>query len=197
MNAQPILYSFRRCPYAMRARFSLINEGVIYEHREISLKDKPLEMLDISPKGTVPVLLLPDGRVLEESLDIMLWATGASLSPRDKELIAENDSSFKRALDAYKYPQRYPQEQGVNSRDICILFLHKLENLLHSFISGAKPMLVDMALFPFIRQFSRVDPPWFEAQAYPQLKRWLGFFLASELFQKVMQHHPRWIAPTG
>jgi glutathione S-transferase len=188
----PILYSFRRCPYAMRARFALHLAKIPHEHREISLKDKPLEMLKISPKGTVPVLLLLDGRVLEESLDIMIWAMGGKLSPEDRDLIMENDTSFKRALDRYKYPGRYSEEENVNYRDNCVLFLEKLESRLDPFLSGDKPTLVDMALFPFIRQFSSVDPEWFEAQSYPHLKKWLNYFITSELYNKVMEKHPLW-----
>lgn len=188
----PILYSFRRCPYAMRARFALHIAKIPYEHREISLKNKPLEMLEISPKGTVPVLLLADGKIIEESLDIMIWAMGAHLSPEDSELITQNDTSFKRALDRYKYPGRYPEEEGVNYRDHCVLFLEKLESRLNPFLSGDTPTLVDMALFPFIRQFSSVDPEWFEVQPYPHLIKWLDYFMSSELYEQVMQKHPLW-----
>lgn len=190
---RPILYSFRRCPYAMRARFALFFAHIEHEHREINLKNKPKQLLNISPKGTVPVLLLANGVVLEESLDIMTWAMGIILSAEDRELINQNDTVFKSALDRYKYPGRYVEEPGVNYRDECVLFLQKLEIRLSPFLSGKNPTLIDMALFPFVRQFSRVEPKWFETQSYPKLKKWLDYFLASELFEKVMQKHPFWV----
>ncbi len=187
----PILYSFRRCPYAMRARFALICANIAYEHREIILRDKPKEMLEISPKGTVPVLLLPDNKVLEESLDIMIWAMGPPCA-EDRALIHTNDTSFKKALDRYKYPGRYVEEPDANYRDTCLRFSQELENRLGNFLSGESPKLIDMALFPFIRQFVKVDPVWFETQAYPKLKKWLEFFGSSDLFEKVMQKHELW-----
>jgi len=177
----------------MRARFALYYKNIAHEHRETSLKDKPKEMLEISPKGTVPVLLLPDNSVLEESLDIMVWAMGP-LGQQDRTLIHTNDTVFKNALDRYKYPGRFVEKPGINYRDSCLLFLQQLENRLGTFLSGSSPKLVDMALFPFIRQFANVDPEWFEAQNYPKLKKWLEFFVDSDLFEKVMQKHEFWVS---
>jgi len=189
----PILYSFRRCPYAIRARLALYAAKIIHEHREIRLKDKPLEMLAISPKGTVPVLQLEGGVVLEESLDIMNWAFQApALSLEDQGIITENDTSFKYALDRYKYPGRYFEEPGISYRKHCEAFLKKLEGRLHSFLTGNTASLVDMAIFPFIRQFAMVDPEWFKEQPYPRLKIWLDFLISISLFQQVMQDYPVW-----
>ncbi len=191
----PILYSFRRCPYAMRARMAIYSAKIPHEHREVDLKNKPAEMLELSPKGTVPVLFLPDGRVLEESLDIMVWALNYfSLSTQEQDLITQNDTSFKKALDRYKYPGRYQEERESNYRELCMVFVEKLERLLNPYLGGEKPTLAGMAIFPFIRQFSCVDSDWFEAQPYPRLKKWLNDFLSSELYQEVMEKHPLWIA---
>ena len=163
----PVLYSFRRCPYAMRARLA-----ISHEHREVDLKHKHPEMLAISPKGTVPVLQLADGTILEQSLEIMKWALkDLPLCEDDATLIEENDTSFKHALDRYKYPGRYPQENDVTYRDLGELFLKKLEARLTSNIGNST--FLDMAVFPFVRQFSKVDEAWFETQKYPHLRNWL------------------------
>ncbi len=189
----PVLYSFRRCPYAMRARLALYSAKIAHEHREIDLKDKPIQMLKISPKGTVPVLQLEDGTVLEESLDIMNWALKPSpLSLQDMHLVTENDTAFKKALDRYKYPGRYPEEPGVNYREECEEFLRKLEAQLHPFLTGNTLSFTDMAIFPFIRQFAMVNPEKFMAQPYPGLKTWLDSFTSSLLFQQVMQNYMHW-----
>lgn len=192
-SSLPVLYSFRRCPYAMRARLALYTAKIAHEHREVDLKNKPLEMLAISPKGTVPVLQLVDGTVLEESLDIMKWALHIPhLSLEETQVITENDTTFKRSLDRYKYPGRYLEEAGINYRGQCEQFLRRLEAQLNPFLTGNISTLTDMALFPFIRQFAMVDPEWFQAQSYPCLKTWLGFFIANALFQQVMQEYPLW-----
>jgi glutathione S-transferase len=191
----PILYTFRRCPYAMRARMALYTAKINHEHREISLKNKPPEFLEISPKGTVPVLQFGDGRLLEESLDIMKWALNISRLPLEEaELIAENDTTFKKALDRYKYPGRYPEEEGLDYRSQCASFLKKLENHLTPFLISKVVTFNDMALFPFIRQFSLVDPDWFEAQAYPNLKAWLNSLITSTVFGQVMEERPLWVS---
>jgi glutathione S-transferase len=196
----PILYSYRRCPYAMRARIALKYANINVEIREIALKEKPAEMLIASPKGTVPVLVLQDGKVLEQSLDIMYWA----LQQRDidgwltadklltQRLIAENDGSFKQALDKYKYAIRFPEQSVEFYRAQAEVFLQKLERLLAKsvFLLGDKVSLADIALFPFIRQFSGVDPVWFEAVAYLKLKAWLKQLVDSELFVDIMQKRP-------
>lgn len=195
----PILYSYRRCPYAMRARMALKSAGVGVEIREISLKEKPAHMLQISPKGTVPVLLLPDGRVIDQSLDIMLWA----LQQRDandwlnadsrlmQDLIAENDGDFKRALDKYKYAIRFPEQPAEVYRAQGELFLQRLESLLHSsqFLLKAQPCMADIAIFPFIRQFAAVDAKWFESARYLNLKVWLKYLVESDLFHSIMEKH--------
>lgn len=196
----PILYSYRRCPYAMRARMALKYANINVEIREIALKEKPAEMLIASPKGTVPVLVLQDGKVLEQSLDIIYWA----LQQRDidgwltadklltQRLIAENDGSFKQALDKYKYAIRFPEQSVEFYRAQAEVFLQKLERLLAKsvFLLGDKVSLADIALFPFIRQFSGVDPVWFEAVAYLKLKAWLKQLVDSELFVDIMQKRP-------
>lgn len=191
----PILYSFRRCPYAMRARMALYTAQIPHEHREVDLKNKPQEMLTISPKGTVPVLKIPDGSILEESLDIMKWALNTPDLPLEEaQRITENDTTFKKALDRYKYPGRYPEEMGVDYRGQCENFLRSLEAHCSPFLTGATATLVDMALFPLVRQFALVDPVWFEAQPYPRLKMWLDFFISGAVFQRVMENYPLWAA---
>lgn len=191
----PILYTFRRCPYAMRARLALYSSKISHEHREVDLKNKPAEMLAISPKGTVPVLQLQDGLILEQSLDIMNWALKDSpLSREALDLITENDTTFKKALDRYKYPGRYPEESAHNYRDECEAYLQKLEGRLQPFLSGSTRTLLDMAIFPFIRQFSQVDLPWFEAQDYPRLKNWLQSFTSMTLYERVMEVYSPWVA---
>lgn len=193
-NSFPILYTFRRCPYAMRARIALYTAQVDHEHREVDLKNKPQEMLAISPKGTVPVLQFESGRILEESLDIMKWAFNTSDLPLEEaRLVTENDTTFKRALDRYKYPGRYLEEAGVDYREQCELFLRKLEARLDPFLAGTTAALGDIALFPFIRQFTMVDRMWFEAQPYPRIKNWLSFFISSALFERVMEKYPLWM----
>lgn len=193
----PILYSYRRCPYAMRARMALFYAGIQVEIREISLRDKPAHMLAVSPKGTVPVLCLPDGLVIEQSLDIMYWALHQSdrdgwLSS-DQELIEtlirENDGAFKQALDRYKYPERYPEQVQEMHRKQGEFFLSKLESLLvrSRNLLGNHPSIADVAIFPFVRQFAAVDSAWFEASEYLKLNAWLLSWTSSELFQKVMQ----------
>lgn len=173
---------------------SLYSAKISHEHREVILKDKPDEMLAISPKGTVPVLQLADNTILEESLDIMHWAFGIPfLSEAEKQLIIENDTAFKHALDRYKYPGRYPEEVGVNYRKNCEQFLKKLEGCFKPFLAGDAVGMVDMAIFPFVRQFAMVDAAWFNDQLYPCLKGWMDYFDSSSLFQMIMQKHPTWL----
>ena len=198
-----ILYSFRRCPYAMRARFALITCDIDYEHREILLRDKPQQMLNISPKGTVPVMQLPDGTVLEESLDIMLWALNqagnglAQLPGAEKELITQHDTSFKEGLDLYKYPTRYEGDDAVlrqNGYEVCHAFLIQLEKLLEQNTSlfGDNLRAADIAIFPFVRQFSKVDADAWQQNNFPYLRVWLEGLCESETFEKVMQKYPLW-----
>ncbi|MES2189010.1 MAG: glutathione S-transferase [Pseudomonadota bacterium] len=207
-GALPVLYSFRRCPYAMRARLALAVSGRPYEHREIVLRNKPADMLAASPKGTVPVLVLPEGRVIDESLDVMLWAlrqhdpahwlspTGATLDDM-LALVGVNDGAFKRNLDRYKYPNRYPQESGADSaafagaqRDLGARWLDELESRLEGgWLFGNAESLADMATLPFVRQFAHTDADWFAAQPWPRLQVWLAKFEASALYLTIMQKH--------
>lgn len=205
-NSLPILYSFRRCPYAMRARLALVYSGLEVELREIILKAKPEEMLAASPKGTVPVLITVDGTVIDESLDIMYWALGQSdpknLLSRDcrqvqaeiSKLIEENDLVFKGHLDQYKYHDRHPEQPQSYYRSQGELTLRKLEERLnqHKYLLGDSPNLADLAIFPFIRQFAHVDREWFYSSEYKALQSWLDGFLESEQFQKVMNKFSQW-----
>jgi glutathione S-transferase len=211
----PILYSFRRCPYAIRARMALAYAEITYELREVSLKNKPKEMLEISPKGTTPVMQIFDAAqnfmVLEESLDIMCWAlqqndplNWGNLSNDDLEianqLITTNDREFKQALDRYKYANRFPEQSPEFYRQQAEEFLKILERKLcdHSqsvnsqFLIGDRQTLVDVAVFPFVRQFAYVDIEWFNASSYLNLQRWLRWHESSVLFELVMQKFPVW-----
>lgn len=203
MTTLPVLYSYRRCPYAMRARMALSNSGIEVQIREISLREKPQSMLDASPKGTVPVLVLPTGEVIDQSLDIMKWA----LSQNDKNcwvsegnqakveaLIQINDSHFKKRLDQYKYPERYQANVEDVLQEAIRVQIEPMNTLLdqNEFLLGHEMTLADVAIFPFIRQFSMVDPAWFEKSRFNSLKRWLKYFLESELFTSVMAKHPVW-----
>jgi glutathione S-transferase len=193
--SEVLLYSFRRCPYAMRARLALRYSGVPVQIIEVSLKAKPAEMLALSPKGTVPVLSV-DGRVIEESLEIMQWAL-AQHDPDDwllqgdpavLALIAENDQGFKYHLDRYKYADRYPEYPMEHYRAEGEVFLQKLEGLLteRAYLLARYPSLADMALAPFVRQFAHVDREWFAGTPYQRLQAWLQRVLTSPLFIAVM-----------
>lgn len=190
------LYSFRRCPYAMRARMALRYCGVPVEIVEVSLKAKPAEMLAISPKGTVPVLDA-DGRVIDESLEIMRWAL-AQNDPQDwllggdariAELIEANDQVFKGHLNRYKYAERYPEQPMEVYRAEGEMFLRRLEELLEGrdYLLTDHPSLADVALLPFVRQFAHVDREWFAQTPYVRLQAWLQRFLESELFTSIMK----------
>jgi glutathione S-transferase len=201
----PILYSFRRCPYAMRARLAIAASGQRCELREVVLRDKPAELLAVSPKGTVPVLVETDGRVIEESLDIMCWALARSdpqqwLSPQAGTLeemlalIARCDGDFKHHLDRYKYANRYEGVNTVEHRELAAAFLRELEARLEAsaWLFGDRPALADMAIAPFVRQFSIADPAWFAHQPWPRLRGWLDGQLRSESFDRVMRKYPQW-----
>lgn len=202
----PILYSFRRCPYAMRARLAIAASGLQCELREVVLRDKPAAMLAASPKGTVPVLVDCDGRVIAESLDIMLWA----LRQRDPDgwltsqrgglddmlaLVAQCDGDFKQQLDRYKYPQRYGNASGAPDRDLAVPWLESLDAMLQgqSFLFGDRPALADMATAPFIRQFAHVDMDWFASRPWSRLQDWLAAWMRSPLFDRVMHKYPQWV----
>ena len=191
----PILYSFRRCPYAMRARTAIhvAQRSVIM--REVALKDKPQALRDISPKATVPVLLMPEGHVLEQSLDIMLWALGDEWLTADaKTLIDWNDGEFKRALDGYKYPERHPEFSHEVYRTRGELFFTEIERRLQlsPFLNGLEVGALDWAILPFVRQFAGVNPSWFDSADYPLMRQWLHDWLQSTLFIDVMRVQPIW-----
>lgn len=206
-QTRPILYSFRRCPYAMRARMAITNAEIDCRLREVVLRDKPSEMLDASPKGTVPVIVDLDGKVIEESLDVMAWAlakhdSGNWLNPElgtraDMDaLVSECDGPFKSALDRYKYPNRYESEGCVRDeqRALGLVFLGtldaQLEGRVHLF--GDRISYADIAIFPFIRQFANTDRAWFDALELPRLQVWLAHHLDSDLFKRVMPKFPQW-----
>lgn len=206
--AAPILYSYRRCPYAMRARMALKYANIAVEIREISLREKPAHMLQVSPKGTVPVLVLPNGEVIEQSLEIMHWAlkpprvnTGLKSDWLNvnltiaESLIAQNDGDFKSALDRYKYPERYPEKSQAEHRAQGEVFLQRLESLLqtHDYLLTNHVSLADIAIFPFIRQFAAVDAAWFESAPYPKLCVWLKALTSSALFESIMEKQPTYI----
>ena len=195
----PVLYSFRRCPYAMRARLALVVSGTRCELREVNLSNKPPEMLLASPKGTVPAMCLPDGTVLEESLDIMRGA----LSLRDPEgwldhddpvLIASCDGPFKRDLDRYKYPERHHCDRAAH-RQSAVAFLLQIDERLAYLgeLCGPTRGLADAAIMPFVRQFAAVDREWFDAQPFTHVQRWLARHLASDLFRAVMVRVKPWL----
>ena len=190
----PVLYTFRRCPYAMRARMAIAVSGVEIELREVLLRDKPAEMLAVSPKGTVPVLVLPGGEVIDESLDIMRWALERNdpegwLAHVDAELIAANDGPFKTALDRYKYPHLYGLANGLEYRSEGARYLSALDTRLQidAYLCGATVGFTDIAIFPFVRQFAATDRAWFDAQDWLALGDWLTGLVGSELFELVMR----------
>lgn len=195
---RPVLYSFRRCPYAMRARLALIASVTSCFIREVKLSAKPTEMVELSPKGTVPVLALPDGRVIDESLDIMRWALGQNdpfgwLGRDDAALIAANDGPFKHHLDRYKYPQRHASDPLEHRAAGMALLSAQETRLAQSANLGGDSMgLTDAAIFPFVRQFAEVGRLWFDAQPLPGLQRWLDQHLASPLFTAAMIRFKPW-----
>ncbi|MGV8805643.1 MAG: glutathione S-transferase [Polaromonas sp.] len=216
MSAQnlPILYSFRRCPYAMRARLAIAISGQRCELREVVLKNKPPEMLAASPqatKATVPLLVLPGGQVIAQSLDIMLWALRqhdpqgwlAADLPAQLALVAANDSDFKRDLDRYKYPNRHAALHGGDEQGFALAhrsnassWLMGLEARLsrHGWLFGPHASLADMAILPFVRQFAHTDADWFAAQPWAHLARWLAQWESGALLAQVMAKYPAWHA---
>lgn len=197
----PLLYSFRRCPYAMRARMAMLKSDQACQLREVVLRDKPAEMIAVSPKATVPVLVLPDGTVIEESLEIMHW-TLAQNDPDNLlanvgqagDLITENDGPFKHSLDRYKYENRYVGERAEDHRENGVVFLKKLDAILRrtGFLNGPQLSLADLAVFPFVRQFANVNRPWFDSLALPDLQSWLDDRLQSDVFVRAMKKYPQW-----
>ncbi|MEJ8473981.1 glutathione S-transferase [Roseibium algae] len=201
----PILYSFRRCPYAMRARLALLSSGVHTHLREVLLRDKASEFLEASASGTVPCLVPLGQDPVDESLDIMLWALrqsdpegwltpAAGTLPQMLALINRLDGDFKRHLDRYKYDTRYPELSRDTERSAASVILHELENRLQAtpWLFGARPSLADYAFLPFLRQFANVDREWFKAQDWPRLISWLVAFENSDRFAKTMPKYVPW-----
>lgn len=201
----PILYSFRRCPFAMRARFALLASGTACELREVLLREKPAALREASPKATVPVLVDVDGTVIDESLGIIQWA----LARRDPQrwlapsggtlddmlaLVALCDGDFKQHLDRYKYPNRYEGADALQHRTEAGAFLDGLEARLRGsrYLFGDAPALADMAIAPFVRQFAQVDPAWFAAALWPALNAWLSALTESSLWVKAMPKFLPW-----
>ncbi|MEL7545846.1 MAG: glutathione S-transferase [Pseudomonadota bacterium] len=201
----PILYSFRRCPYAMRARLAISTAGLICRLREVVLRDKPAAMLEASAKGTVPVLVLPNGDVIDESLDIMRWALEQSdpevWLPIDDAQLTEMidliqccETEFKPHLDRYKYANRYDGVDPEEHRVKAAVFLNMLQDRLsqNGQLFGTDTALADIAIFPFVRQFANTDRNWFDAQNWPNLRHWLDGHIEAERFQRIMKKYPRW-----
>lgn len=204
--ALPTLYSFNRCPYAIRTRMALFYSGISVVLREVALRNKPQEMLFHSPKGTVPVLVLPNGKVIEESLEIIRWALAihdpqdwlckneSALHDEAARLIHENDHVFKQHLDHYKYSTLHTEHPLEHYRAQGEIFLQGLENRLQHqrFLLAERITLADIAIVPFVRQFAQVDADWFATAPYMQLQRWLEFILNSTLFTSIMSKRPPW-----
>jgi glutathione S-transferase len=200
----PLLYSYRRCPYAMRARLALLVAGLNFLAYEVVLRDKPAALLALSPKGTVPVLHLPDGRVIDESWDIMAWALQSpehapwwhlAQTPDNLDLLKRNDGVFKHHLDHYKYPERVPgdsQPREAHRDQAVATLLVPIETRLQQqpFLGGNQACAIDLAIFPFVRQFAAVEPAWFSAQKWPALQSWLAQWLSSALFEACMTKLP-------
>lgn len=198
MRNIPILYSFRRCPYAMRARMALLASGTVYTHREVLLRDKPASLLTASPKGTVPVLVLTDGAVVDESIDIMRWALAQNdpedwLPCADEALVADYDGAFKHHLDRYKYAARY-ESDPLAHRAAGLAMLAELGARLvgQDYLGGTKRRFSDVALFPFVRQFAGVDAAWFAAHAPREIREWLAMLVTSGLFKRAMVRFAPW-----
>lgn len=204
-QSRPVLYSFRRCPYAMRARIALLAADIDVELREVVLRDKPQSMIDASPKATVPVLILQDGTVIDESLEIMVWALAENdplewLNPESGTLddmlalIAQNDGPFKHHLDRYKYFNRYEDADPAEHRRDAEKILNRLDGRLAvgKYLFGSRPALADFAIAPFIRQFANTDKEAFDAMPFVHLQRWLDDFLASSFFDRAMTKYDQW-----
>ncbi|MFT6896354.1 MAG: glutathione S-transferase [Paraglaciecola sp.] len=212
-KAVPILYSLRNCPYAMRARIAIYKANQRVLLRDVVLSNKPPEMMASSPKGTVPILVLgqdkasADQPVIEESLDIMLWALANNdpgdllcaynpdVLPEMLTLIARFDDEFKVCLEQYKCSKRYREDTITHYRQTCEPFIADLEQRLaqHPFLTSAQESLADIALLPFIRQFARVDRQWYRQSPYPRVRQWLNHYLQSVMFTKVMAKYPLWL----
>ncbi len=205
LDRLPILYSFRRCPYAIRARLAIFYANIQVELREVELRNKPRAMLERSPKGTVPVLVCPDGAVIDESRDIAIWALGQSdpagllngVGPELDRLeanLVQGTGKFKLALDRYKYHDRHPDKSREDHRADAEVFLGDLNGRLSTrpYLQGTHPTLADILVVPFIRQFANVDREWFDRSDYRHVIDWLDNWLASTPFQSVMTRIPVW-----
>ncbi len=203
----PTLYSLRNCPYAMRARMAIYKSKQTVVLRDLVLTNKPAEMLTASPKGTVPVVVLANGTVVEESLDVMLWALKVTdpdnlLHIHDEKmlsamlsLIRDFDHGFKGCLEQYKCAKRYREDNIEERRAVCEQYLQQIELRLTQqlFLMSDKESLADIAILPFIRQFARVERQWYLQSPYPKVKQWLNSYLQSLMFTKVMAKHPLWM----
>jgi glutathione S-transferase len=205
----PILYSFRRCPYAIRARMAIAASAVEVELREVVLRDKPEAFREASPSATVPCLVLAPAKgagegvagktaAIDESLDVMIWALEHNdpegwlkMPDQGFEWIARVDGPFKQALDRTKYPNRYPGSDPAEQRGIAAAFLEELDREIGEWIYD-RPSLADFAILPFVRQFALVDKTWFDARPWPKLQAWLTRFLVSGRFEIVMRKYPQW-----
>ena len=207
IKALPILYSLRNCPYAMRARLAIFKAKQTILLRDLVLSNKPSEMIAVSPKASVPVLVLANGSVIDESLAVMLWALQQT-DPDDllhgqKEgalpamllLINKFDNDFKTSLEAYKCAKRYQEDNVAQCRVVCEQYIKQLEQRLteHRFLMSDKESLADIALVPFIRQFARIERQWYLQSPYPRVRQWLNSYLQSPVFTKVMAKHPLWV----
>lgn len=204
MQTYPVLYSFRRCPYAMRARMAIYQANIQCELREVVLKEKPEAMLLLSDKGTVPVLLTPDQEIIEQSCDVMHWALNQNDpdnwldedEAQSQFLIDYNDNEFKHFLDRYKYHVGYPEHSQAYYRENAESFLKLLETHLNKnagiALIGSRLSYVDFAIFPFVRQFSKVDIDWFQSSPYALLKKWTANIEQSNLFQSCMKKYAQW-----
>jgi len=209
-DSLPVLYSFRRCPDAMRARLALASSGQACELREVVLKAKPAELLEASAKASVPVLVLPSGEVIDQSLDIMHWAlrlndpaqwlsANPAQAAQMQALIDDCDQTFKHHLDRYKYPNRYEGADAMQHRTAAAAWLFGLSQQLTSegWLFSPVASLADMAIAPFVRQFAQTDPLWFEQQDWPALQAWLKRIVSSALFESVMHKYPVWESGTA
>lgn len=206
----PVLYSLRNCPYAMRARIGIHKAQLQIDVREVNLKQKPAEMLAASAKGTVPILVLDNElgspTVIDESLDVMLWALtkndpddllhkfDQSALPKMLVLIRRFDDEFKTCLNTYKAAKRYREDNVIECRQACELFIQELENRLiqNPFLISAHESLADIALVSFIRQFAKVERQWYLQSPYPRVREWLNVYLQSVMFTKVMAKFEVW-----
>lgn len=205
MAGRPLLYTYRRCPYAMRARMALLVANVPFDAHEIFLRDKPAALTAASPKATVPVLVLPSGQVIDQSWAIVQWALLhpnaqpeakgwwlRAMSPENECLLLANDGAFKHHLDRFKYPERFPEEPPLprshHVEQARAVLLDRLESRLASspYLGGSTPCATDIGIFPFVRQFAAVDANGFNALPLPKLQAWLEGWKASPLFSASM-----------